>query len=68
MVFRPDRDDPLRATVGPLGGDEFRRVGVLLDPEPAVQGVSGQVYLAEDKQEVAALHLTGRGRGDHDVR
>ena len=59
MVFRPDGDDPPGATVGPLGGDESGRVGVLLDPEPTVQGVGGQVYLAEDEQEVAALHRGG---------
>ncbi len=68
MVFRLDGDDPPRAAVGLLGGDEPGRVGVLLDEEPLVQGVSGQVYLAEDQQEVAALHLGGGGRGDHDVR
>ena len=67
VVVRLDVDDPLRA-VSLLGGDEPGRVGVLLDEEPLVQSVDGQVYFAEDEQEVAALHLGGRGRGDHDVR
>ena len=42
-------------------------VGMLFDPEPTLQGVTAQMYLAEDEQEVAVLHVGGRGRGDHDV-
>ena len=68
VVFRRDGDDPPRAAVGVLGGDEPGRVGVLLGPEPTLQGVSGHMYFAEDEQEVAALHVAGGGRGDHDVR
>ena len=56
-----------RVQVELLGGDEPGRVGVLLGPEPTRQGVEGYVQFAEDEQEVAALHLAGRGRGDHDV-
>ena len=67
MVAPLDVDDPLRA-VSLLGGDEAGRIGVLLDEEPLVQGVDGQVYLAEDQQEVAAFHVGGGGRRDHDVR
>ena len=59
MVFRRDGNDPAGAAVSLLGGDERGRVGVLLDEAPALQGVTGQVYLAEDQQEAAALHLAG---------
>jgi hypothetical protein len=68
VIFRLDEGDPPRAAVGLLGGDEPGRVGVLLEEEPLIQGVDGQVYLAEDQQEVAAFDLTGGGRRDHDVR
>src|SRR6266571_7985137 len=37
VVFRRDGDDPPRAAVGLLGGDEPGRVGVLLGPDPARQ-------------------------------
>src|SRR5581483_10121061 len=68
VVFLQDGDDAPWAAVGLLGGDEAVRVGVLLDEQPLVQGVDGQVYLAEDQQEVAACHVAGRRGGDHDVR
>ena len=59
VIFRLDGGDPPRAAVGLLGGAEPGRVGVLLDEDPLIQGVDGQVHLAEDQQEVAAFHLVG---------
>ena len=65
MVFGRDGDDPLRAAVGLLGGDQPGWVGMLLDEGPGRQGVARHVQFAEDEQE--RFYLARRWRQDHQL-